>query len=411
MAYTWRNDGICDGLRNTLDEFSVHQSLMHWNRDASEAARLHNVTILLVVVMLMRCFMNMSPEYMAELYKFLYLSSDSDRERLLSIVSEHLKFLPRKKLYRYRKCTDRELAMLEKKAVWLSDPRNFPDMFDATVPVESTDYLDFEYAFYCAQELTYKALQNIAEEDGQQIPDKDSFFAAMYQAMEEYGTQEKLDAKMLEMFGEEGYYKMRQKSLFSLDFSKPIERTREFLSLLPQAPRNSLAIASFTTRNDNRNMWENYAQNYTGFCVEYDFSNVIQNLSSKNSRDVLHLLPIRYYCKRPLFDYNSILHELINADVNQCGFNLNIDDFLAQYYRAITAKLYDYRAEQEWRLVLKKEHQGEYEFPYAKRIFIGKDMPIDRTRRVREVAAELEIPVFVQTINKNQDGFEYTCAY
>lgn len=353
--------------------------------------------------------MNMSPEYMAELHKFLYLSNDSDR--LLSIVSEHLKFLPRKKLYRYRKCTDRELLMLEKNAVWLSDPHSFPDMFDATMPVESMDNLDFEYAFYCAQELAYKALQNVAEEDGQPIPDKDSFYAAMHRAMEEYDTQEKLDAKLLELFGEEEYYEMRKKSLPSLDFSKPIERTREFLSLLPQAPRNSLAIASFTTRNDNRNMWENYAQNYTGFCVEYDFTNVIQNLSSKNSWDVLHLLPIKYYRKRPLFDYDGILHELINADVNQCDFHLDADDFLAQYYRAITAKLYDYRAEQEWRLVLNRELQGEYEFPYAKRIFIGKDMPADRTQRVREVAAKLEIPVFVQTINKDQDGFEYTCVY
>ena len=351
--------------------------------------------------------MNMSPEYMAELHKFLYLSNDSDRDRLLTIVSAHLKFLPRKKLYRYRKCTDRELLMLEKNSIWLSDPRSFPDMFDATMPVENMDYLDFEYAFYCMQELAYKALQNVAEEDGQPVPDKDSFYAAMYRTMEEYDTQEKLDAKLLELLGKEEYYEMRKKALPSLDFSKPIERTREFLSLLPQAPRNSLAIASFTTRNDNRNMWENYAQNYTGFCVEYDFSNVIRNLDSRNSWDVLHLLPIKYYRKRPLFDYDKILHELINADVNHGDFHLDGDDFLAQYYRAITAKLYDYRAEQEWRLVLKKENIGEYEFPYAKKVFIGKDMSIDGAKRVREVADKLNIPAFVQTINKDADGFEY----
>ena len=31
--------------------------------------------------------MNMSPEYMAELHKFLYLSDDSDIERLKAVVS------------------------------------------------------------------------------------------------------------------------------------------------------------------------------------------------------------------------------------------------------------------------------------------------------------------------------------
>lgn len=34
--------------------------------------------------------MNMSPEYMAELHKFLYLSDDSDIERLKAVVSTHL---------------------------------------------------------------------------------------------------------------------------------------------------------------------------------------------------------------------------------------------------------------------------------------------------------------------------------
>ena len=36
--------------------------------------------------------MNMSPEYMAELHKFLYLSDDSDIERLKAVVSTHLKY-------------------------------------------------------------------------------------------------------------------------------------------------------------------------------------------------------------------------------------------------------------------------------------------------------------------------------
>ena len=34
--------------------------------------------------------MNMSPEYMAELHKFLYLSNDTNIERLKSVVATHL---------------------------------------------------------------------------------------------------------------------------------------------------------------------------------------------------------------------------------------------------------------------------------------------------------------------------------
>lgn len=216
--------------------------------------------------------MNMSPEYMSELHKFKYRSTDSDVARLTSIVSAHLKFIPRKKLYRYRKSTE---------------------------------------------------------------------------------------------------------------------------------------IAPFTTRHDNRNMWENYAGNYTGFCVEYDFSRVLQNLTHKNSWDVLCLFPVKYYRKRPLFDYTNILHEIINADVNQGDFDIDVDDFFAQYYRAITAKLYDYRAEQEWRLVMTKDHLGEYEFPYAQKVYIGKDMPDDKIQRIQEIASKHSISVLQQEITADQNGFEY----
>lgn len=351
--------------------------------------------------------MNMSSEYMAELHKFKYRSNDSDVERLTAVVSTHLKFIPHRKLYRYRKCTDRELLTLEKNAVWLSDPRSFPDLFDATMPMENMEYLDFEYSFYCMQELAYKALQKVADEDGEPIPNRESFFEAIYQTMEEYDTQEKIEERLLEIFGEDEYRKMRSRQIPAIDFSKPVERTRKLLSGLIGSPRNSLAIASFTTRYDNRNMWENYAENYTGFCVEYDFSGVVQNLSSKNSWDVLCLFPVKYYRKRPLFDYTSIVHNLINADVNQSEFDLDIDDFFAQYYRAITAKLYDYRAEQEWRLVMRKDNVGEYEFPYAKRLYLGKDMPDEKVRHIQEIARRLNISVFTQNISADQNGFEY----
>lgn len=351
--------------------------------------------------------MKMSPEYMAELHKFKYRSNDSDINRLILAVSAHLKFIPHKKLYRYRKCSERELLTLEKGAVWLSDPRSFPDMFDATMPMENMDYLDFEYSFYCTQELAYKALQRVADKDGEPIPNKESFFEAMYKTMEEYDTQEKIEEKLIEIFGEDEYRKMRSKQLPTIDFSKPVERTKKLLSGLIKYPRDSLAIASFTTRYDNRNMWENYAGNYTGFCVEYDFSCVVKNLNSKNAWDVLCLFPVKYYHKRPLFDYTSILQDIINADVNQSEFDLDIDDFFAQYYRAITAKLYDYRAEQEWRLVMMKNNLGEYKFPYAKKVYIGKDMPDDGVQRIREISAKLNIPVYAQAISKDQNGFEY----
>ena len=68
--------------------------------------------------------MNMSPEYMAALHKFLYLSNDTNIERLKSVVATHLKYIPHKKLYRYRK-----YAILMIRLVWYV--LHYPDVTDS----------------------------------------------------------------------------------------------------------------------------------------------------------------------------------------------------------------------------------------------------------------------------------------
>ena len=349
--------------------------------------------------------MNMSPEYMAALHKFLYLSNDTNIERLKSVVATHLKYIPHKKLYRYRKCSDRELQILEGNAIWLADPKKFPDMFDATIPMSDRKNIDFEYPFYFSFEIAYEALMDTLEE-GEVPPDKSSLLEAMYETMAKY-SQEEINTKLIKIFGQEEYQKMRSRKLPDIDFSCHIQRTKEFLDDLSASPRNSLTIASFTTKYDNRNMWENYAENYTGFCVEYSFSDPALSLSSKSAWDVLHLLPVKYFRKRPLFDYTLILQRIVQADMKLADFDIDVDVFLTQYYRSITAKLYDYRAEQEWRLVMKRDHLGKYSFPYANRIFLGKNMEDDRIQQMRLIANNLKVPVFIQTISSDGNTFEY----
>ncbi len=347
--------------------------------------------------------MNMSPEYMAELHKFLYLSDDSDIERLKAVVSTHLKYIPHKTLYRYRKCNDRELQILGENAIWLSDPAKFPDMFDATIPMSDRKYIDFEYPFYFAFETAYKALVDTAEE-GEVIPDKSRLLESMYETMAKY-SREEINERLINLFGQEEYKKMRSCRPPDIDFSYQIQWVKKFLDHLSASPRSSLTIASFTTTYDNRNMWENYSENYTGFCVEYSFSALPP--SSKSAWDVLHLLPVKYFRKRPLFDYTPILQSIVQADMRLADFDIDIDPFLAQYYRSVTAKLYDYRAEQEWRLIMKRAHLGKYCFPYANRVFLGKDMAEGRIQQMRLIADKLKIPAFIQTMSSDGNTFEY----
>ena len=47
------------------------------------------------------------------------ISQDRGIETLRQRVAEHLKYIPRKKLYRYRKCNEREINTLRHNSIWL----------------------------------------------------------------------------------------------------------------------------------------------------------------------------------------------------------------------------------------------------------------------------------------------------
>lgn len=352
----------------------------------------------------MRFFMYMSYEYMVELHKFLYQSNDSDIERLRSMVVAHLKYIPHKKLYRYRKFNDDEIQTLSRNSIWLSNPEKFPDMFDATIPLEDKKNIDWKYPFYFNLEVAYIALVKTAEK-GEKIPDKSEFFEAIYKIIEEY-TPEEIHEEATKIRREAGCKELQEWPV-NIDFSYHTEQAKKFLENLSGSPRKLLTIASFTTRYDNRNMWENYAERYTGFCVEYNFSQETMTLSSKSAWDVLHLLPVRYFKRKPLFNYNDILQSIVREDMKIEEFHIDSDSFLTQYYQSITAKLYDYRAEQEWRLIMGCEQYGEYSFPYTSKIFIGKDMPDTNKNQICQIADKLNISVYKQVISDDGNEFEY----
>ena len=350
----------------------------------------------------------MSPEYMAELHKFLYQSNDSDIDRLKNIALEHLKHLPKKTLYRYRRCNNDEFDTLKNNSIWLADPHNFPDMFDATLPTPDMSHIDLVYTFFFAIEAGCKAILATAEE-GEQIPNKEDYLSVMYETLETYMnyTQEEIDKNLVDLLGEAEFIQMRKQKLPEIDFSPQIKQVKKYLDSLSISPRDSLAIASFTTSYDNRNMWENYSEKYTGFCVEYNFSNILSPLNIKGAWDILHLLPVKYYKKRPTFDFDDIIHSFVQSHMHISEIDIDADNFLSQYYRSITSKFYDYRAEHEWRLIMERDHIGKYPFPYVKQIYIGKDMSDKNMQTLLDIAKELCVPVRIQSISSDKNTFEY----
>ena len=313
--------------------------------------------------------MKMTPEYMADLHMFLN-SQDSDIETLRQRVTDHLKFIPRRKLYRYRQFSEREISTLKNNSIWLSSPSHFPDMFDATIPMQDESYIDFWHSMFFNFEIMYTAAKQVVGDEP--FPEKDVFFRTVMDIMNSYSPEEITEEARTKL-GDELYESIHKHVIPDGVIQPRLDVVKDFLKDLSISPRRTLAITSFSTKKDNRNMWENYAGNYSGFCVEYDFSKTHSEEYIKYAWDVLHLLPITYYGKRPIFDPTAFLRQMVQADLKHSPISFG-DDFLKQYYCAITAKGYDYRAENEWRMILNDSYAGEYNFPYISKIIVGKDM-------------------------------------
>lgn len=352
----------------------------------------------------------MTTDYMVNLHKFLYLSDDTDCDALVERVRSHLSYIPRKKLYRYRKATNREIATLAKNSIWLSDPESFSDIFDATIPLPDDITIASDYSFRFTAEIAYKALVETAEE-GENIPSKEEFVQAIYAAKEKYPSLSELEARMHEIYGSE-YEQMREMTRITPKHNELIgklsDKAIDLFRYLGQMPRNTMAIASFTTDMDNRNMWENYAKGYTGFCVEYDFRPLMTAMNSQEAWDILHFLPVEYRAKRPIFDHRLTLQNIVMNDTKQAVTHIVApEEYLKYGYQAVTTKLLDYRSEKEWRLVMPNKYRGLYAFPYASAIYLGKDMPDSKIEKLLAVGKQLCIPVFIQIPAHNGDAFDY----
>ncbi len=114
---------------------------------------------------------------------------------------------------------------------------------------------------------------------------------------------------------------------------------------------DSAYLKSFSEDKDNLLMWAHYAQNYSGMCVEYNFSKLDDNI-------LCHLFPVNYSNKRNInINLNRVICDLKKLKQDNDEGTLQYDyiflnDIMATFLNKATSWSY----EKEWRIIVTYPH-------------------------------------------------------
>lgn len=335
------------------------------------------------------------------------------------VIQRHLTFLPRQKLYKFRECTERNFKTLAENCIWMSLASSFPDPFDNTINIDPKENakeieqwlrnhysrLCFDYVKGLAEDhggvfpYTYKDFieyfETYTDDNGELIEEKERAFLIAHATPEELERKDEIFRQLKNM---RSRFAEIEDNIFE-KLSNAIKQTRTGM-------REKTLVYCMTERHDNHTLWENYAKNYTGFCIEYSFRN-FTDIPFEDYKNLVYMLPMTYRRKRPYFNVAPLLDGLgrqfvYRDDSWQRDPELDADLNMQLFY-----KHSDYEYEHEWRFSIKAENTNKQRFPFVSAVYAGKDISDADLTQLLQVAKSLQIPVYRQTVNSAHNGFDY----
>ncbi len=141
-------------------------------------------------------------------------------------------------------------------------------------------------------------------------------------------------------------------------------------------------IGCLTTDNKNRLMWSHYAEGHSGFCVEYDFSKL---------KDDIVPFPVIYSDKRPLVPWGLPMGRT-EADKEKAKEDLIL---------GLLTKDKAWEYENEWRVLIQRSTSSvqDIELPITA-VYLGVNIAEKNRKRVMEIARRKGIMVKQMTIDR-----------
>ena len=368
---------------------------------------------------------HISIEYQEALLKRLIeyeASGQQNDEFIVSEIKERIKYIPNKKLYKFRKVTNQNLKALANNEIWLPCASSFSDALDLMVNIDihqdadaiiellriityekSKDFFMTHFSslnvigFPSIEEISNFSNEYMSDSfifDAQKIYD---FFRERYHLSESDLTLQQVEIVLdfyVEKCNDQEYW------------NEIVARLERDLGDVQSTLRKSKAVYCMSEKLNNPKQWEDYADMYSGFAIEYSFDKEDQMLLENNY--LISLFPVIYTKDKPRLEL-SLLVEHVKSGLPSSvdhpeGLNIETKIHMQMFYKDI-----DYEPEYEWRFFKTCEHEQGFlmKFPFVSAIYAGKDIRSRNLSRLKNIAKKLDVPIYKQRLNKSKNGYEY----
>ena len=139
-------------------------------------------------------------------------------------------------------------------------------------------------------------------------------------------------------------------------------------------------------------MWEEYADKYAGFVIEYDLSMAAEH---PNASSVLaRTFPVTYYKRLPRVPLLPFIERSFYKDLY--GKDTDIFDAAKKLYKQLLIKKEEYCSEEEWRILSATQR---IEFPIISAVYMGYKITDKHAHRLMAICAQKNIPLYKQKFN------------
>lgn len=168
-------------------------------------------------------------------------------------------------------------------------------------------------------------------------------------------------------------------------------------------------------------MWGHYAEGTSGFCIEYNLSNI-----DIESELLLHIFPV-IYTKNRVGSFN--ISEIISQK-DDLDYNIYLDglpsDYFQNIYNLFLAKGNVWEYEREWRILYSKyelyinndnwQEKRKINFPCISAVYLGAKMNYAYKEHIKEIVHRLnknieqhreKISVYEMQLNQNDFSFSF----